>query len=86
MLNGQKTMTSRTKRYGNVGDTFDVFGATFELTDVSKMTLQFVAYGYYQEEGCQFPTDFIDIWERIHPRKGYVPNQVVHTHFFKRIR
>ena len=86
MLNGQKTMTSRTRRYGNVGDTFEVFGATFHLTKIGRMTLKLIASKYYSEEGCQLPAEFIHIWKQIHPRKGFVPNQVVYTHVFKRIQ
>ena len=35
MLKGLKTATSRTKKYGNAGDTFNAFGATFRIIHVS---------------------------------------------------
>ena len=44
MLNGIKTCTSRTKRYGKEGDIFEVFDATFEIARVEKETLQIIFF------------------------------------------
>lgn len=86
MLNGDKTFTSRTKKMGTYNDTFEIFGATFRIKDVSRMTLNTVAHAFYKEEGCKLPDDFITIWQKIHPRKGFVPEQWVFVHEFERIR
>lgn len=86
MLNGRKTMTSRTKRYGKEKDTFDVFGATFVITSIYQASLMFVANECYLDEGVDSSYDFVKIWEQIHPRKGFQPSQNVWVHEFKRIR
>lgn len=85
MLSGRKTMTSRTKRYGEVEDTFDAFGATFQITDVMRCSLMLVANEYYLDEGCDSSEDFVKIWEKIHPRRGFDPNQGVYVHTFEKM-
>jgi uncharacterized protein YqfB (UPF0267 family) len=85
MLNSIKTLTSRTKRMGKEGDTFEAFGATFQLTDVRRITLFYVANHAYRQEGMQSKEEFIEVWKQIHPRKGYDPNQLVWVHQFKKI-
>lgn len=85
MLSGKKTMTSRTKRYGEVGDTFDGFGATFQITNVMRCSLLLVANEYYLEEGCNSDYDFVQLWKQIHPRKGFMPNQMVYVHTFEKL-
>lgn len=84
ILNGIKTCTSRTKKYGNPGDWFEQFGSTFKISTVEKFPLEHVADFLYKEEGCDNPEEFIKIWVELHPRKGWVPNQIVFTHFFRR--
>lgn len=85
LLNGEKTVTSRTRRHGNEDDTFDAFGATFRIKIIGKARLDAVASHLWKQEGAESPEDFRSIWESIHPRKGYVPDQVVWTHVFERI-
>lgn len=84
LLSGEKTWTSRTKRYGKVGDTFDAFGATFEIQKVERSPLYYVASNF-EEEGCKSFEDFVELWSKIHYRKGYVPSQVVWVHVFKKV-
>jgi len=84
LLNDTKTWTSRTKRYGKVGDTFSIFGATFEILEIVKMTLEEVANNW-KKEGCESKKDFIEIWEEIHPIKGFIPTQRVFVHIFKKV-
>lgn len=83
MLDGTKTMTSRTKRYGNVGDTFTAFGAIFKITDVYKMRLSFIIYDHYKEEGFDSIKEAMEVWKQIHPIKGYVPDWLLWVHVFK---
>jgi len=85
VLTGKKTMTSRNKKYGDVGDTFDAFGRVFILEDVYKCTLSFVKSHFWYQEGCDSPEEFVQIWEEIHPRKGYQPNQQIWLHKWKEI-
>jgi len=85
MLTGHKTATSRSKRYGNIGDTFTCFGVTFQLVDVSKQTLTFVAVHLYDFEGCSSPEQFRRVWEELHPRRGYIGSDKVWVHRFEKV-
>ena len=86
MLEGKKNATTRTKRYGEVGDTFSAFDATFEIIQVWRIPLGLVANALSKAEGFQSPEDFIQCWKRLHPRKGYMQEQKVYTHIFKLVR
>lgn len=82
MLRGRKNFTTRNKRYGKAGDTFPAFGAGFVLQKVTKIPLGYVARFLYRGEGFDTPEAFIRCWQKLHPRKGYVPGQSVYVHFF----
>jgi len=84
MLNGTKTMTSRTRKYGEKGDTFPAFEQVFEIVNVFQLRLDVVAWLHSREEGAKDPQDFMKVWALIHPRKGYVPEQEVWVHEFVR--
>jgi len=84
MLDDVKTWTSRTKWYGNIGDTFEIFGHEFEIVDRFRASLNYVAL-HWIEEGCESREDFIQLWKQIHPRKGFDPTQRVFVHVFRRI-
>lgn len=85
MLNGQKTWTSRTKQYGKAGDTFDIFGSTFQIEVVMEMRLDTVAWLHSREEGCQNPQEFMQVWAMIHNKRGFVPDDLVWVHQFKKV-
>lgn len=70
---------------GQLGDTFQAFGATFCIFGITHQYLVNVADDLYEKEGCETPQDFIKVWESIHPRKGYDPCQKVYVHWFERI-
>lgn len=79
---GVKTCTSRTKRMGEIGDVFESFGEDFMIMDIKLISLWWIAYFLYYNEGCESPEEFIEIWDEIHPVKGFDPSQIVHVHFF----
>ena len=85
LLSGVKVCTARTKRMGQPGDTFEAFGATFELKSVSEELLAYVA-DLWMQEGCTSREHFIEVWNGIHPRTGYHPQQEVFLHRFKLVR
>ena len=85
MLAGVKTATTRNKKYGNGGDLFCAFGRSFQLTKVIKAYLSGIVYSSYKEEGFKSQLEFIECWKKLHPRKGYVPEQEVWYHEFKRV-
>lgn len=82
---GTKTLTSRTRKMGNPGDTFPAFGMTFLIEIVAEWPLSKVA-DYWRDEGCTSRQDFIDLWSKIHYRKKFVPGQVVFVHRFRNIQ
>lgn len=84
MLNGIKTMTSRNKKYGGKGDTFEIFGETFTLLEVFQQSLESIKNNNYKEEGFEKPKEFEDIWVKLHPRKGWIPEQMVYVHRFQK--
>ena len=86
MLKGQKTATSRTEKYGDVGDTFTAFDALFEITSVHKLHLGTIAKYHFKVEGVASPEAFKQKWAEIHPRKGFDAEQQVFIHFFRRLK
>lgn len=85
ILEGKKTATSRTKRYGEVGDCFEAFGKEFFITDIQKLCLGIIATFHYEEEGFETPKEFAKCWAELHPRKGFDPYQYVYFISFKGI-
>jgi hypothetical protein len=81
MISGVKTWTSRTRAFGNPGDTFKAFGRTFVIKKVSKKTLREVAE-HFREEGLSSKEELEAVWREIHPIKGFNPSQVVFVHQF----
>ena len=82
MLKGQKTATTRTKKYGNPGDLFSAFGHAFMLTNVDKVYLGYVCSVFYRQEGFNSQGEFIEYWNKIHPRKHYHYSTHVYLHQF----
>lgn len=86
LLSCMKTCTTRVSRYGNVGDTFNIFGGTFEITDVVRTKLNTVKNDFYSEEDCATPEVFESAWCSVHPVARFKPELKVYLHFFKRIK
>jgi hypothetical protein len=84
MLNGTKTMTSRTKCYGIVGDWFNAFGKTYVLTSVIERHFDFIV-NHWKEEGCFSREDFLGVWKEIHPRHKVSMTDKFWTHSFQSI-
>jgi hypothetical protein len=87
---GRKKCTTRTEKYGDVGDTFPVkwknITTNLVLTHVEKKSLSFVAQFLHDPEGFENATDFVDIWNEIHPRKGFDPKAVKWVHWFEMVK
>ena len=82
MINGLNTATTRTKPMGDPRDYFIAFGKEFHIHGVINMDLFHVALEYFKQEGFKTPEEFIKIWDKIHPKKKYDPNQHVYIHLF----
>ena len=88
ILAGKKSCTSRYKRYGNPGDTFEMFGQRFILTSVIGMIgLGVVANQLFREEGFDTPEAFWETWRKLHPRRtGFGKNDdKVWVHRFRKL-
>jgi hypothetical protein len=85
MLAGRKTATSRTKRLGRVGQKFKAFGAVFEFTAIQRMPLRWVRDIYWADEGVASPAAFVEVYGRIHPRRGFIETDKVWIHFFRKV-
>ena len=83
MLAGRKTWTTRSKAYGEPGDTFLQFGAVFELTAVTKLPLGTVAVHGHKQEGFETTEEFIKCWNELHPLRGYAPGEEKFVHKFR---
>ena len=83
--NGYKTATTRPKKYGEVGEKFQAFGATFELTFVERVTLGLVGDFFFRQEGFLHKEEFVECWKEIHPGAGWTPDKKVYLHVFKRV-
>lgn len=85
LRNGQKTLTSRTRWFGMIGDTFEIFKMRFQIKQKFVATLETVSHLWYSE-GCASRDDFIKVWEKIHYKYGFIPKQKVNVHRFKRVK
>ena len=83
---GLKHATSRNKKYGNPGDTFQVEDKTYKLEMVVKLPLEFIAKELYNSEGCRDQYEFMKVWKDIHPRAGWTPDKMVWYHYFREVK
>ena len=79
---GRKFATSRNKKYGSPGDTFEAIGWRWKIVSVQRIPLKFVSNYLYEIEGSDSPMEFISVWDDIHPVKQYDPDHLVWVHFF----
>lgn len=91
LARGVKTATTRTKRYGKVGDTFSVIfddgsWRIYEITKVKRTDLQTVMRYHYKPEGCETTNEFHKVWNTIHPHRLFDPDQTVWYHKFKEVK
>jgi len=83
IIEGNKTCTSRNKKYGNPEDYFILGENIYRLTLVLRCTLEEVASNYYKDEGFISSEDFVSMWNTLHPILGYVSTKKVYVHWFK---
>ena len=88
LSSGIKQATSRTKKYGEPGDTFSLtllHGSMvrYQLKFVVKLPLWFIARHLHKTEGCNTQKEFEEIWHEIHPRKKWTGAEFVWYHYFE---
>lgn len=85
VLDGSKTTTVRTKRYGGAGDDFEVEGVAFRLERAEAMALHEARDRFWREEGMISPEEFERVWTENHPTRGLRGDDQVWVHVFSRI-
>ncbi len=82
ILSGRKTITTRSKKYGKVGDSFYADDNRFkcDIIDIIKLPLQEICDKYYKEEGFVNPQDFKNFWLTIH--RKWTPQKKFYLHKF----
>jgi len=79
---GLKTATARSRAYGKPGDRLQGPGCILVLEHVELAPLGYVASECYGFEGLPTKEAFIEVWNRIHPRKGFNSQAQVFLHRF----
>ena len=84
IASGNKTYTSRTKKYGKVGDCFYLVGKVIkcEIVNIRKEKLGIIAKNFWREEGFISREEFIGFWLTIH--RKWTPEKEVWLHRFQR--
>lgn len=82
---GEKTATTRTKKYGSPGDRFTDAGRTYELTHVVKVPLEIVAESFNRYEGAEGRFEFEQVWKDIHYKRGFEPDWDVWLHLYREV-
>jgi hypothetical protein len=85
VLEGTKTTTVRTKRYGSGGDEFELEGILFRLTRVDPLPLADARDRFWREEGMGSPEEFERTWIENHPTRGFRASDQVWVHGFERV-
>ena len=91
MGTGDKICTTRSKKYGKVGDTFKVFDLDFKIIAIFKLPFHKIAFQLYNPEGCVSTANFLRVWHKIHHSYPEVSsdiseeqwNKEYYIHFFK---
>jgi len=78
-----KRATTRTKKYGEIGDYFYADGTKFILNLVIKVPLWFVLQELWGSEGAVNEFELHEVWADLHPKKGVDINQMVWYHHFE---
>lgn len=83
VLRGVKTITTRSKKYGEPGDVLRTPFGLVRLTRVERRTLAHVRDNLWREEGVTCPDEFELVWREIHSTRGFQPDDVRVVHHFE---
>ena len=83
IASGRKTMTTRPRRYGRIGDVFyPRKSLRCVLLGVERMPLGEIAKKFHGQEGFKSPGEFKKFWLTIH--RKWRPDRKFYLHTFKR--
>src|SRR5699024_4010272 len=80
---GDKTAIRRQKRFADVGDTFELAGSTYEITNVYQQQLKDVTEEDAQKEGFADLEAYKESITSIHEEAVWMPKLTVWVHEFK---
>ncbi len=84
VASGNKIYTTRTKKYGKVGDWFYLGKSKIklEIVSIQRKKLGEIAKELWWQEGFYSPEEFIGFWLTIH--RKWTPEKIVYLHRFCR--
>ena len=82
---GKKTAIRRQKRFGDIGDTFELDGNTYEITNVYEQQLQDITDEQARQEGFADLEAYQQSITSIHEDAVWVPKLKVWAHEFKAV-
>lgn len=85
VLEGKKTATRRNGRYADPGETFELQGKTFEVTQVYSQTLGEMTDSHAQQEGYENMESYKNYILSLHPGMPFLPHMQVWVHEFKAV-
>ena len=71
LLDGMKFCTTRSRKLGEIGDTFTIEGQTFRYRRIQSLPFGEIARVYYRCEGFGSEQDFKRFWIGLH--RGHLP-------------
>ena len=83
-LAGQKTQQRRDGVYAYPGETFDLEGVTFEVTDLQRQRLGDMTDADVQAEGYPSLAMYKDLILRMHQGMAWNDDDLVWVHYFQR--
>src|SRR4051812_37821454 len=83
VLEGKKTATRRNGRYADIGETFELSGKMFQVTNVYTQTLGEMTDKDVQSEGYPDMDTYRSYITSLHPGMPFLPHMRVIVHEFK---
>lgn len=84
VLQGEKTATRRNGRYADIGETMELRGHKFEVTNVYRQSLGELTDADAQSEGFADVAGYRDSILSIHPGMPWLPHMQVWVHEFRK--
>jgi hypothetical protein len=85
VLRGEKTAVRRNGRYADVGETMELRGNKFEVTNVYRQSLGELTDADAQSEGYANVAEYRDGILAIHPGMPWLPHMQVWAHEFRKV-
>lgn len=80
---GRKFCTSRTKKYGEVGDTFKMGGQLYEIIKIEPFRYDVIIESFYIKEGADSPGELRGVFKQIFRGKEPEADREFYVHFFE---